>query len=183
MSKKDWKNQNFIIGSPDSSKDDFINIPILGTTEIDKRKVMNNAFRNACTLLKDAISDSEYSQIILVSFSSELFLKAIIYKTNNTLVKGHDLYELFFNLNQKERDFLIFSYGERNLPKEIIDTDLDDNILQVMDAFENSLAINAMCFETLRYKHELSSYAYSKAFAVNFATDLMQLGKTLGFSE
>lgn len=106
MSRTDWKNQNLIIGPPDSSKDNCIEIPILGNTETDKRKVMNNAFRNACILLKDALSVSEYSQIILVSLSSELFLKAIIYKTNNILVKGHDFHELFFNLNQEERDNL-----------------------------------------------------------------------------
>lgn len=81
------------------------------------------------------------------------------------------------------KNVIIYSYEERNLPKEILDTDLDDKILQVIDAFENSLAINAMCFETIRYKHELSSYVYNKAFALNFATDLMQLGKTLRFSE
>ena len=51
--------------------------------------------------------------------------------------------------------------------------------MQVIDAFEDSLAINTMCFEPIRYKHEFSSCVYDRAFVLNFAIDLMQLGNTL----
>lgn len=179
MSKADWKNQKIIIGPPNAEQEDYIEISALGEKDENIRRVMANAFDNALLLLKDAMSVSEYSRIILTSLSCELFLKAILFKTKNIVMKGHDIHELFSNLNQEEQDYLIFAYAERDIPEETPDSELDNKFMDAFNEFETNLMVNALCFETIRYKHELGAYIYNPAFITNFAIDLKHLGDKL----
>lgn len=179
MSKADWKNQKIIIGPPNAEQEDYIEISALGEKDENIRRVMANAFDNALLLLKDAMSVSEYSRVILTSLSCELFLKAILFKTKNIVMKGHDIHELFSNLNQEEQDYLIFAYAERDIPEETPDSELDNKFMDAFNEFETNLMVNALCFETIRYKHELGAYIYNPAFITNFAIDLKHLGDKL----
>lgn len=53
---------------------------------------------------------------------------------------------------------------------------------KAIDDFEDLLAVDAMLFETIRYKHEYGSMVYNFAFLYNFAVDLHNLCKSLGIS-
>ena len=181
MAKSDWKNCNISIEHSDTYEEDCITLPIHGETELNTQRKMNNAFHNAVSLLKDAMNVSSNSRLILCSLSCELFIKAIILKTQNKTVRGHDLHELYFKLGQGEQNHLIDSFIIRNIRdnKEIDTSKIDD----LVDAFESSLMLDACLFETIRYKHEYSTMVYDEAFIYNFALDLKGLSCALGFVE
>lgn len=181
MSNKDWSDVKITIGPPDMPDNERIQLPIHGEKDGDAERISTNTFRNAVVLLKDAAEISEYSRIILSSLSCELFLKAIIFKTKDEVVYGHDIYKLFFMLNQEEQNYLIDAFTMRTITSNTTVSDLE--IDKIIDGFETDLAVNALVFETVRYKHEYSAIVYNSAFVYKFAVDLRNLAIILGFIE
>lgn len=183
MAKKDWKHEYFyIVPRGSTNKDEWLSkIPVLGIKQTDNVLAIKRAFENAVALLKDSQYVSEYSKIILLSLSAELFLKAIIYKTTNSIAWGHDLHELYYTLNENERNSLLDCYLLRTIPKECFNENFDTKLDEAINDFESCLCMSAVCFETLRYNHELSTYAYDLGFIHNFAVDLNILSEKLGF--
>jgi hypothetical protein len=181
MAKSDWKDCEITLGSPDGTESLCIKIPILGQKHTNIKLIMSNAFKNAANLLKDADAVSSYSRIILCSLSCELFLKAIIIKTQNKITWGHDIYELYFELGDKERNQLLDAFLLRRIASD--EDDIDLKISEGIDDFEKSLMLDAFLFETIRYKHEYGIIIYDENFIYNFAHDLKKLGEDLDLSE
>lgn len=102
MSKSNWNDVEIAIAPPGTPESEWLFMPIHGTPQPDANLIMKEAFRCAETMLLDTKNVSEQSQIILCALSCELFLKSIIMDTIHKQVRGHDLYELFFSLQQKE---------------------------------------------------------------------------------
>ena len=172
MARDKWKDCKIIIGSPNMADEDKIEISIHGEKENDIQKVMENAYYNALNFCTDAQNITEDSQMVLYSLSCELFFKAIIIKTQNRMVRGHDLHELFFELNENEQNYLIDEY----LKMEINTDDFNDEIIdEILDEFENNLAINARLFEVIRYKNEYCTIVYMKYFLVFLTNSLRRL--------
>lgn len=148
MAKSDWKKCEISLGTPDALESECIKIPIHGQKQTNIHSIMSNAFRNAVNLLKDAETILLDSRIILCSLSCELFLKAIIIKTQNRITWGHDIHELYFELGEEEQNRLL----------------------------------DALLFETIRYKYEYGTIVYNESFIYFFAHDLKTLGEEMGFS-
>ena len=174
MSKSDWKDTEVTIELPE----DNLSIPIHGERETDPQKIATSAFHNACRLLEDSQKVSDDSALILQAFSSELFLKFIIWETQKKSVRGHDIHELFFELREEEQNELLFSYLKRIAAEK--EEPLDDEHLQLwLDKFEDWLSIDALLFETIRYKHEYTTMVYNPGFIHNLAYDLKLLAEKL----
>lgn len=181
MAKSDWKDCEITIDSPDGTESLCFKIPIHGQEHTNMQLIMKYAFKNAANLLKDADAVSSYSRIILCSLSCELFLKAIIIKTQNKKIRGHDIYELYFELGDKERNQLLDAFVLRGIASD--EDDIDLKISEGIADFEKSLMLDAFLFETIRYKHEYDIIIYDENFIYNFAHDLKKLGEDLGLSE
>lgn len=178
MGKSEWSDIEIVIrneGKPDS---ECVVIPILGKKQTNLQIIMTDAFNNAVNLILDAEKITQYSRIILCSLACELFLKAIIMKTQNRQSRGHDIYKLYYELEEKEQNDLLDAYITANIQQdnEITADDID---VQVND-FEKDLMLNALLFKIIRYKHEYSTIAYNGRFIYNFAHNLKLLCTDLG---
>ena len=180
MVKSDWKKCEISLGTPDALESECIKIPIHGQKQTNIHSIMSNAFRNAVNLLKDAETILLDSRIILCSLSCELFLKAIIIKTQNRITWGHDIHELYFELGEEEQNRLLDAFVSRHITSD--EDVIDSKINEVIDDFEKLLMLDALLFETIRYKYEYGTIVYNESFIYFFAHDLKTLGEEMGFS-
>lgn len=180
MSRKEWEDKHILIGPPGSSDDQCLKVLMLGKKDENLNRAAKNAYKNGVNLLEDSKKVSEYTRLVIVPLSAELLLKSIIYSTTQKFPRGHDLYELFFMLNAEEQNEILYSYLTRNIAEDTVLDDIDAKVNEEVDSFEDLLSMNAMCFETLRYKHELSSYVHCIDFVFNLCVSLKQLGSKFG---
>ncbi|WP_394921486.1 hypothetical protein [uncultured Robinsoniella sp.] len=174
MVKYDWKDYEITIGPPETPEDEKITMHIHGEKSEDTQQIMKSAFYNAKKYYEDAKKVDDDSQLVLCALSCELLIKAIIIKTQNKIIRGHDLYALYNELNQEEQDYILKCYiGDCS------DQELDD----LIDDFFNSLQLDARIFETIRYKHEFSTIIYFDYFLFVFAQLLIKLGDEIKILE
>ena len=166
MIEKDyWKDYEVVLGPPDD--DEPIAFSMHGEKQEDFRIKMSSAFLNAKGFLENAEKISGDSKIVLCALSCELFMKAIIMKKQNRVVRGHDLYLLYDELGDSEKDFLFCA--QMGKFKE-------DQLNQMIDEFFDALMINARVFETIRYKHEYQAIVWYEGFLYVLAHNLSVLG-------
>lgn len=155
---KDKRSKYKIIISPadDDNKGMKIEIPLNGEKEKDADKILEDAYKNACTLLDDANKVDGLSRIILTSLSCELLLKSILLKTNGVASYTHDLYDLYCELKPEYRDLLLSQF----------------NIGFDKETIEKFIIMNALNFISFRYRHEISTIIYSEGFVYELAQKL-----------
>ena len=134
--------------------------------------------KSASILEKERLNDCNYdftlygnymyvSVIMLKTFSCEAFIKAIMEYDNNTILKRHNLLELFNSIDSKKRDVivdnLIKAYSNQ-IDKDII----LEKLSEISDAFID-----------WRYFFENSKLNFDNIFITNFLNVLNDYTKQL----
>lgn len=160
MKKRDWSDCKLTIGC--SGDEDSIIIPIHGEKETYINKIMKNAYYNAIRLLEDSQNVSIESSVVLKTLACELFMKAIIIQKKGVQQRGHDLYDLYYELPEEQQQEVLDSYLLWTIP---IGTEITEDIVGVKcDSFFDMLSVNARLFEVVRYKHEYSTIVFHDGY-------------------
>lgn len=160
MKKRDWSDCKLTIGCP--GDEDSIIIPIHGEKETDINKIMKNAYYNAIRLLEDSQNVSIESSVVLKTLACELFMKAIIIQKKGVQQRGHDLYDLYYELpeEQQQEVWIVIFCGQYRLEQK----SQKDIVGVKCDSFFDMLSVNARLFEVVRYKHEYSTIVFHDGY-------------------
>ena len=128
---------------------------------------MKNAYYNAIRLLEDSQKISLESSVVLKALACELLMKAIIIQKKGIQQRGHNLYDLYYELPEEQQREVLDNYLLWIIP---IGTEITDEIISVeCEAFFDKLSVNARLFEVMRYKHEYCTIVFHDEY-IHFLT-------------